>query len=200
MEYLSEQVESSPSRVSIRYLPVLKHHAAPFLETERLTLCPLTLGHIDAMVVLDSDPEVMRYISNGIATPRAQYEERVPLLIRYMEANPGLGLWPAYLKQTGEFIGWYMLKHLPDNSEVEVGFRIRRPFWGMGLSTEAGHALLRHGFGTVGLATIAAIVHPDNLASQAVIGKIGLRPKGMATFHGIRCRYFELGVEAFGSR
>jgi RimJ/RimL family protein N-acetyltransferase len=167
-----------------------------FLETERLQLRPLALHHIDDLVALDSDPEVMHFLTDGVATPREVYEERVPLLMSYMETNPGLGLWPTYLKQTGEFMGWYILKHLPDNSEVEVGFRIRKPFWGKGFSTEAGTALLQHGFGTLGLKTIAAIVRPDNFASQAVILKLGLKPKGTGTFHGIHCLYFERNAGA----
>jgi ribosomal-protein-alanine N-acetyltransferase len=109
-----------------------------------------------------------------------------------MEKNPGLGLWVTFLKDTNEFIGWYILKHLPDDGEVEIGFRIKKKFWGNGYSTEAGKALLKHGFGTLGLKKIAAIVRPDNFASQAVIKKIGLQEKGKGTWYGIECLYFEL--------
>lgn len=168
------------------------NNAEIFLETERLTLKWLKPEDIDLFVDLDSDPEVMRYLTGGAPQSREDYEKRVPELLNYMAKNPGLGLWPTYLNDTNEFIGWYILKHLPDNGEVEVGFRIKKKFWGNGYSTEAGKALLKHGFGTLGLKKIAAIVRPDNFASQAVIKKIGLQEKGTGTWYGIECLYFEL--------
>ncbi len=168
------------------------NHPDIFLETERLVLKPLKAEHLEDFVDLDSDPEVMRYLTGGAPQSREHYENRVPELLKYMAENPGLGLWPTYLKTTNEFIGWYILRHMPDNGEVEVGFRIKRKFWGQGYSTEAGKALVEHGFETVGLKRIAAIVDPDNLASQSVIKKIGLKEKGTGVWYGMECLYFEL--------
>jgi RimJ/RimL family protein N-acetyltransferase len=166
--------------------------SCPILETDRLRLRPVNIDDIDLLVDLDSDPEVMKYITDGKPQTKEHYEKAVPALFRYMEKNSGLGLWVAYLKGTNEFIGWYILKHLPDDGEVEVGFRIKKKFWGNGYSTEAGKALVKHGFETLGLKKIAAIVRPDNFASQAVIKKIGLKEKGKGTWYGIECLYFEL--------
>lgn len=163
-----------------------------FIETERLRLRPLKADDLELFVDLDSDPEVMRYLTGGAPQSREHYEKRVPELLKYMAENPGLGLWPTYLKETNEFIGWYILRHMPDNGEVEVGFRIKKKFWGKGYSTEAGKALIKHGFETVGLEKIAAIVDPENLASQAVIKKIGLKQKGTGVWYGMECLYFEL--------
>lgn len=162
------------------------------LETERLILTPIQLEDMPLLVELDSNPEVMRFITNGKPQTEEHYRKRIPELIAYMDKNPGLGLWIARLKSTNEFIGWYILKHLPNNGEVEVGFRIKEQFWNKGYSTEAGKALLKHGFETLGLEKIAAIVRPDNFASQAVIKKIGLKEKGTGTWYGIKCLYFEL--------
>ena len=170
----------------------LRKMSCPILETDRLRLRPVNIDDIDLLVDLDSDPEVMKYITDGKPQTKEHYEKAVPALFRYMEKNSGLGLWVAYLKGTNEFIGWYILKHLPDDGEVEVGFRIKKKFWGNGYSTEAGKALVKHGFETLGLKKIAAIVRPDNFASQAVIKKIGLKEKGKGTWYGIECLYFEL--------
>ena len=168
----------------------MENSVTPTVETERLLLVPLEMKHIDNLSDLDSDPEVLRYITNGEIRDRKHQEEAVPRVIKYMQENPGLGLWIAYLKESSEFIGWYILKHLPDDGGVEVGFRLKQKFWGNGYSTEAGTALLKHGFETLDLNRIAAIVRPDNLASQAVIKKIGLKEEGTGTFYGIKCLYF----------
>ena len=174
------------------HLCIMANSVTPTLETARLFLEPLEMKHIDHLADLDSDPEVLRYITNGVPRDRKHQEEAVPQVIKYMQENPGLGLWVAYLKEGNEFVGWYILKHLPDDGEVEVGFRIKKRFWGNGYSTEAGKVLLKHGFETLGLEKIAAIVRPDNFASQAVIKKIGLKEKGQGLWYGIDCLYFEL--------
>ena len=47
----------------------------PFvLDTARLHLRRIDDGHLDDLVELDSDPEVMRFISGGVPTPREVYE------------------------------------------------------------------------------------------------------------------------------
>ncbi|MGB0368174.1 MAG: GNAT family N-acetyltransferase [Flavobacteriales bacterium] len=170
----------------------MANSVTPTLETDRLLLKPLEAKHIDNLTDLDSDPEVLRYITDGEIRDRKHQEEAIPRVMKYMQENPGLGLWVAYLKDTDEFIGWYILKHLPDGGEVEVGFRLKKKFWSKGYSTEAGKALLKHGFETLGLKRIAAIVRPDNFASQAVIKKIGLKEEGAGTFYGIHCLCFGL--------
>jgi len=38
------------------------------IETDRLTLVPITMDDVDLLVALDADPEVMRFISGGRAT------------------------------------------------------------------------------------------------------------------------------------
>jgi RimJ/RimL family protein N-acetyltransferase len=63
--------------------------------------------------------------------------------------------------------------------------------------TEAGKALIQHGFETLGLERIIAIVRPDNLASQAVIKKIGLAYEDKRVFHGMQCLYFSLDRSDF---
>lgn len=168
------------------------NQATTFLETERLLLKLLKAEDIELFVDLDSDPEVMRYLTGGAPQSREHYEKRVPELLTYMAQNPGLGLWPTYLKESNEFIGWYILRHMPDGGEVEVGFRLKKKFWGNGYSTEVGRALIKHGFETIGLEKIAAIVSHENLASQAVIKKIGLKEKGRGVWYGMECLYFEM--------
>lgn len=171
---------------------ICRMEAKEFLQTDRIILRELTMDHMDQMVDLDSDPAVMHFITDGEIRPREHHLEAIPRLMNYSEKNPGLGLWPAFLKETGEFMGWYILKHLLETGEVEVGFRLKKKFWNQSYSTEAGRALVKHGFETVGLKRIIAIVRPDNLASQAVIKKLGLKEEGTGTYYGIHCLYFGL--------
>lgn len=174
----------------------MEKYGKVFMTTERLTLRAPNELSIDLLVELDSDPEVMRFLTDGEPRDKKHYDTHFPKLLKYMDENSGLGLWLAFSKSRNEFIGWYILKHLPNDGEMEVGFRIKKQFWGNGYSTEAGKALLKHGFGTLGLKKIAAIVRPDNFASQSVIKKLGLIETGTGIFYGIHCLYFELEQES----
>jgi hypothetical protein len=66
------------------------------LETERLRLRRFEPADIDWLVELDSDPEVMRYITYGQPTPRERYErEIIPRWLAFQETMPLLGYWAA---------------------------------------------------------------------------------------------------------
>ena len=47
------------------------------LETDRLTLRQFTPGDVELLVELDSDPEVMRYLSGGAPTSRDAIASRI---------------------------------------------------------------------------------------------------------------------------
>ena len=57
-----------------------------FLETDRLTLRQFTADDVDNLVELDSDPDVMHYITGGRATPREEIErEELPHFLECYE-------------------------------------------------------------------------------------------------------------------
>jgi RimJ/RimL family protein N-acetyltransferase len=59
------------------------------LRTERLTLRPLRESDVDKLIELDSDPEVMRFISEGIATPPEVIRDDVlPRMLGYDARAP----------------------------------------------------------------------------------------------------------------
>ena len=150
------------------------------LETGRLRLRRFVAADADLLVALDADPEVMRYITFGEPTPRSAYVETyLPRWFAIYAAQPGLGYFAAERRDTGEFLGWL---HLRDDriepQYVELGYRFKRSAWGHGYATEGSRALLAHGFGGLGLASISARTLLGNTASQHVMQKCGLRRVG----------------------
>ena len=66
------------------------------LETERLVLRRFIRDDVDNLVELDSDPEVMRFITGGRPTPREEIENLImPAFLGYDEHFGGLGFWAA---------------------------------------------------------------------------------------------------------
>ena len=155
-----------------------------FLETDRLVLRQFTAADLDNLVELDSDPDVMRYITGGRPTPREQVRDEVlPAFLAYYERFAGYGFWAAVEKATGQFIGWFHLRP-PEGAnpdEPELGYRLLRSAWGKGYATEGSRALIRKGFTELGIQRVFAETMAVNAASRRVMEKAGL--KLVRSFH-----------------
>lgn len=172
-------------------VPDADREPAPWLLTLRLALHDITRYHANELYELDSDPRVMRYIGSGRASTRAQIDAVMQRLPRAYALYPGLGTWRATRRDTGDFVGWFALKYIPGTAEVEVGYRLRYGAWGRGFATEGARELVRYGFDDLGLHRIVGITHPDNVASQHVLQKIGLTDIGWGHYYGRAVRVFE---------
>ncbi|MCF0093469.1 GNAT family N-acetyltransferase [Micromonospora sp. MH99] len=150
--------------------------------SERLRFRRLTVADVDALVELDSDPEVMRFLTGGVATPRATVRgEHLPKLLAQYDRHPGLGRWAALDRGTGDFLGWFALDPSEDGAEAELGYRLRRATWGRGLATEGSRALVRYALDVVGVRRVWAQTMAVNERSRRVMVKAGLRH--VRTFH-----------------
>ena len=147
------------------------------LETERLVLRQFTEDDAGNLYDLDSDPEVMRFLSGGAPTPRAVIEADIlPRFLHFEDRLPGFGFWAAIDKATGDFLGWFSLRPSDevDPREASIGFRLRQAVWGQGYATEGARALIRLGFTRLGVQRVVATTYQDNLASRRVMEKAGM--------------------------
>ena len=62
-----------------------------------------------------------------------------------------------------------------DPEAIEIGWWVDPELWGRGYATEGALAVRDEAFGRVGLERLLARLLPENRASAAVAGKIGLR-------------------------
>jgi RimJ/RimL family protein N-acetyltransferase len=156
----------------------------PTLRTHRLLLRPRSLADTDACLRMDQEPEVTRYVSGPWSDPvahRAFVEQRTrgpyPDGLRYWTLAPS--------DRPTEFVGWVLLIPLDAiGPEIEVGWRLRPAFWGLGYATEAASAVLRHGFDRMGLEEVLAEIDAANIASVRVAERIGLRRRASRTSEG----------------
>lgn len=160
------------------------------LQTPRLTLRRLTADDFDRVYQLDSDPVVTRYVL-GVRT-REEVAQYLTEVVADYDLRPGLGRWAMIERATGAFLGIALLKPLEDSDHIEVGYRMHIPYWGRGYATEVARALVRYGFEQVGLARIVGITNPENVPSQHVLQKCGLRFEGMAQHYGRAVRFYAL--------
>lgn len=162
----------------------------PFLETARLSLREFRADDGENLYRLHRDRRVMRYIGDGSVGTRASVETVLARAARQYRNYPGLGVWPATERNSGEFVGWFCLKYVPQTVEVELGYRLLPQAWGFGYATEGASALLRYGFEVLGLYRIIGLTHPGNTASQSVLRKSGMRDAGWGHYYDRDLRLF----------
>ena len=144
-----------------------------YLETDRLILRRFTRDDFDDLVELDSDPEVVRFITGG--TPEFDEAMLNAWLAEYL-SSPGYGTFAAIEKPNGAFVGWFHLRpEAGHEDEPELGYRLRRDAWGRGLASEGSRALILKAFTDLGATRVWAAAMAVNTASRRVMEKAGLR-------------------------
>ena len=146
------------------------------LSTPRLVLRHFGRGDVDDLYAMDSDDRVMRYLGSGLeGRTRAECEQTIERLVERASARPGFGLLHASLRDGGGFVGGCGLFPVPDGNDIEIAYRLPHARWGQGFATEMARAVLAHGLDDLGLARIVGLTWPENVPSQRVLQKIGMR-------------------------
>lgn len=168
----------------------------PEIETRRLRLRAFTPDDLDDLCVVFGDAEVMKYISGGKTRTR---EETKTGLLRTIEGfkKRGFGLWAVVAKNSERVIGYCGLIFLDDTPEIEVAYGLAKSHWGKGLATEAAQASLRYGFEELKLERIVAVVNPQNISSQRVLEKLGLRYTKDAHHYDTDLMYYEISKAGY---
>lgn len=132
---------------------------------------------LEPLYELDSDQEVKRYVGGSVQLPRDQWIGR-------MREKLGTGSCPLAisLRQDASFVGRASLCEIgfapnpPDrvrDRECELQILIARNYWGKGLGFDTANALLQAAFASDHVASIVAVIHPDNTASLNLMDKLG---------------------------
>ncbi|RXM51819.1 GNAT family N-acetyltransferase [Chryseobacterium sp. CH25] len=170
------------------------------LETERLILRKLEETDDERMFLMDSDPEVMKYL--GTTVKRREDSQEIIRMIQKQYEENGVGRWAVIEKESGLLIGWCGLKLLkePINGHVEtldLGYRFIPEFWGKGYAWEAAKATLDYGFNELSANTIYAYADAGNTGSNYILTKMGFENTAEFEDSGIKCFWYELKREKY---
>jgi ribosomal-protein-alanine N-acetyltransferase len=151
----------------------------PPLETERLLLRKMRLDDAEDMFEYGRDPEVPKYM---MWEPHRTIDDSIEFIrwvMRQYEAEE-IAPWGIELKETGKFVGTvgfheWSVRH----GRAEIGYSLARPFWGLGLMTEAVGAVLDFGFRVMGLNRVEASCFIENVGSARVMEKCGMKFEGV---------------------
>jgi RimJ/RimL family protein N-acetyltransferase len=173
----------------------------PTVETARLTLRGLDRGDEDAFLAVWADPGVWQALRPGAPFDPEHGSRRFQHHLQHWEVH-GFGIWLINHRASGNTVGWVGSSH-PDyvpqlTDEIEIGWSLRRPFWGRGIATEGAHAAVSAALEHLCPARLISLIDRDNLRSIAVAKRLGMHDLGSVE-HGELClelRLFALEAPA----
>lgn len=147
-----------------------------FLASQRLFFRTWTTADAQLAVSLWSEPTVTALIGGPFSAEQAC--QRLQREIE-LQATCGVQYWPIFLTSSTTFVGCCGLRpYRPEEAILELGFHLLPAYWGQGLAAEAASAVILHACYTLGARGLFAGHHPDNMASQRLLSRLGFRYTG----------------------
>lgn len=144
------------------------------IETERLILRKPRPSDHPALFAMWADPVVMANL--GPVKDAAASEATIARHDGYR--HEGLGFLTVERKSDWAVIGFCGLKRgdppHPIAGEIEAGWQIAQSYWRQGYALEAMHAVMAWGWESFDAPRIVAITAERNLASQAMMSRLGM--------------------------
>lgn len=170
------------------------------ITTPRLRLVPINDTHLDGLFTLNSDPQVMRYITGKPDTR----EDTVAGIARIKARWVSLGYsWWSFIElATNEIIGAGCIQHLGQDTAnpLEIGWRLRPDKWQQGFASEAAHSMATYAFETLGTDLLCAVCAQENIASAHVMKKLGMRYRGIERWYEVDDVVYEITRKEWRAR
>jgi [ribosomal protein S5]-alanine N-acetyltransferase len=148
------------------------------LTTERLLLRPPV--DADASAVFERyarDPDVTRHLTWRPHTSPSETRDFLAHCRAGWESGSDL-TWALTLRGGDDRpIGMIGLR--PRGFKPDLGYVLAKPYWGQGLMTEAGRAIVSLAFSDPGVHRVWAVCDVENRASSRVLEKLGLTREGV---------------------
>ena len=146
-----------------------------YIETDRLILRDWKGSDLEPFRKLNSDEKVMKYFTNILSYE--QTDKFYNAIIKELR-DCGFGLYAVEVKKNKEFIGFIGFHKATFSSDftpcIEIGWRLKKEFWGRGYATEGAKACLSYGFKKLGLEEIYSFTSKINKPSENIMKKIGM--------------------------
>jgi len=114
----------------------------------------------------------MRYIGDGQTLARPMAWRNLAMVVGHW-ALRGYGLWAVEERASGVMVGRIGFWNPEGWPGFELGWMLRRSFWGRGYATEAARTALQHAFTEMNQEKVISLIHPENAASIRVAQRLG---------------------------
>ena len=147
------------------------------IETERLLLRLADEGDV-ASIARAAETTSTARISASIASQTRWWQEY------------GYGLWVLLLRGSERVIGWCGLKPGTDPAHPEIMFGLEAASRGQGLATEAARSVVAYALALPGVSSVWGATVPNNVASAAVMKRIGMSLESEGPLDGVQSVVF----------
>jgi ribosomal-protein-alanine N-acetyltransferase len=162
------------------------------IETSRLIIRQFTAEDWPNVYEMNSDQDVVKMIANGeLKSYDDEWKTFHEKIIDY-PVDSDFGVWAVIRKIDFKLIGASNLSPIEETNEIQVGYRLKKEFWGNGYATEISQGLVRYGFEKLGLERIVGLTNIENIASQKVLEKSGLKFEKEGRFYNWDMKYFSI--------
>ncbi|MDV3663589.1 GNAT family N-acetyltransferase [Elizabethkingia anophelis] len=155
----------------------------------------------EGLFLLDSNPEVMKYVGGVVSTKIEQSQQMIEFIQKQYKENE-VGRLAVIEKSTNTLIGWSGLKYL--TSEIngmknvyELGYRFLPEYWGKGYATETARAALNYAFNEIKTNVVYAMAVTENTGSNRVLQKLGFEELGTFLDDSDLCYWYRLKKENY---
>ncbi|BAZ23192.1 GCN5-related N-acetyltransferase [Kalymmatonema gypsitolerans NIES-4073] len=155
----------------------------PELETQRLLLRGFREEDFDAYAEMCGDADVMRYLPEGKPLSRPESWRHMAIMLGHWQLR-GYGMWAVEERSSGEMIGRIGCWQSEGWPGFEIGWTLRRTYWGRGFATEAARAAMDFAFGKLQRSHVISLIRPQNYASRRVAEKLGEKLEGTMEIFG----------------
>lgn len=146
-----------------------------FMKTKRIAFSKWVDSDLNLAALLWGDKEVTRFICATGIFAKQDILHRLETEIKNDKLFQ-IQYWPIFELSTDELIGCCGIR--PFDSEprcYEIGFHLRKKFWGMGYASEAARAAIDYSFDTLKAVKLYAGHHPQNEGSKMLLSKLGFQ-------------------------
>jgi len=165
------------------------------IQTERLIVRDIEKYDAEGIFALDSDPDVHEFLGKK-PIKTINEAKQVISFIRNQYLENGIGRWAIIDKKTEDFIGWTGLKYeqglRKDFNYYDLGYRLRKKYWGKGIATETAIESLKCGFEKFNLKEIGAAADVNHIASNKILNKIGLKFIEKFDYNGVTHNWYTI--------
>jgi RimJ/RimL family protein N-acetyltransferase len=171
----------------------------PKIVSKRLILRGFKEEDLDAYAEMCGDSEVMRYIATGQILSRSESWRNMAMMLGHWQLR-GYGMWAVEERQSGEMLGRVGCWQPEGWVGLEIGWTIRRAFWGQGFATEAGKRAIAYAFEELQQTHVISLIRPENIASRRVAEKLGEKLQGTTELMGGEALIFGISREEWESQ
>ena len=153
-------------------------------ESQRLLFRKWRTSDRELFFEMNSDSVVMEFFPNVLSREESDgYLNNIMFRIE----RDGFGFWAVERKETEDFIGFIGIN--PPNVGldiepcIEIGWRLRKDFWGRGYATEGAKRVLKYAFEECNIDEVYSFTSIVNIRSERIMQKIGMMNTNKNFFH-----------------